>query len=287
MPAPLDATVLICTYNRAALLGETLDSLAREPRLARSAGTSSSSTTTRPTTRGDVVMSRVAGLSGSARYLFEPRQGKSNALNTGLGATIAPIDRCSPTMMCGSTEGLGGRVVPRAARRTHRSTTPAARSLPIWEAPCPPWLDRTISRSAGARWRFSTTARSCSSSRSGGACRSAAIWRCGGALIDRIGGFDPAARTDRAIRCWARNRRSSFAGHARSARAASTCRRWTLPITCPPSRLTKIVFPALVVLEGRVEVAARAACIRSPSSASICAACRDRACRASCRIGAA
>jgi glucosyl-dolichyl phosphate glucuronosyltransferase len=86
----LDVTVLICTYNRAGHLAATLDSLAamEAPGLRWDVlvvdNNSSDDTAA-------VVESRVAGYAVALRYLFEPRQGKSNALNTGLAATDARI----------------------------------------------------------------------------------------------------------------------------------------------------------------------------------------------------
>lgn len=91
----MDATILICTYNRAPLLGVTLDSLAG----LRAAGLrwevivvdNNSNDDTRA-----VVERRQPGYPVPLRYVFEPRQGKSMALNTGLsqaaGAVIAFTD---------------------------------------------------------------------------------------------------------------------------------------------------------------------------------------------------
>jgi glycosyltransferase involved in cell wall biosynthesis len=135
----LDATVLICTYNRAELLGQTLDSLAR----CRTNGVrwdvlvvdNNSTDDTR-----QIVMSRIDRFPVSLRYMFEPRQGKSNALNTGLAATDAAIiaftdddvrvdedwveASCRPLLNDLAIDYTGGPV------------------LPIWESPCPPWLDQ-------------------------------------------------------------------------------------------------------------------------------------------------
>src|SRR6185503_12073323 len=90
VPSSLDATVLICTYNRATLLGETLDTLARcrtrELAWDVLVVDNNSSDETR-----QVVTSRIASYPVVLRYLFEPRQGKSNALNTGLAATDAAV----------------------------------------------------------------------------------------------------------------------------------------------------------------------------------------------------
>jgi glycosyltransferase involved in cell wall biosynthesis len=134
-----DATVLICTYNRALFLGETLDTLARSRvslvRWNVIVVDNNSSDATR-----DVVMSRVADFPVPLVYLFEPRQGKSHALNTGLDATRAAIviftdddvrvdegwvdASCRAMIEDPSIDYTGGPV------------------RPIWETPCPPWLDR-------------------------------------------------------------------------------------------------------------------------------------------------
>src|SRR5687767_10831562 len=79
--------VVIATYNRAALLAQTLDALA----LSRVDGgwdwellvvDNNSSDGTRT-----VVESRRASYPVPLRYLFEPRQGRSHALNAGITAT--------------------------------------------------------------------------------------------------------------------------------------------------------------------------------------------------------
>jgi len=184
------ATVLICTYNRADLLAETLDSLA----LTRTDGVrwnvivvdNNSSDRTR-----EVVTSRITNYPVSLRYVFEPRQGKSNALNTGLAETDAAIvvftdddvrvsegwleAACRPMLPTSGDSGIdytGGPV------------------LPIWEQPCPSWLDEKRSDLWGTlaildygRHPFIFEDR----------CRvplgaNMAVRR---ALIHRIGGFDP------------------------------------------------------------------------------------------------
>src|SRR5262249_30286889 len=88
-----------------------------------------------------VVASRVEGFPVPLIYLFEPRQGKSNALNTGLAATQAQIvvftdddvrvaagwleASCRPLVDDLPIDYTGGPV------------------LPIWDRPRPPWLDST------------------------------------------------------------------------------------------------------------------------------------------------
>jgi glycosyltransferase involved in cell wall biosynthesis len=137
--ATLDASVLICTFNRAALLGEALDSLAAIGR--RSARTwevlivdNNSTDATRET-----VESRQAAFPVPLRYLFEREQGKSRALNAGIaacqGRTIVfgdddqRFDRnwideaCAPLDADPSMAYTGGPVQP------------------LWDAPPPEWLD--------------------------------------------------------------------------------------------------------------------------------------------------
>ena len=77
--ATLDASVLICTFNRAALLGEALDSLAEIASSRRwevLIVDNNSSDETRST-----VERRQATFPAPLRYVFEPEQGKSRALN--------------------------------------------------------------------------------------------------------------------------------------------------------------------------------------------------------------
>lgn len=85
----MSATVLICTYNRDALLADTLDSL-RGLRTLRSWDVLV--VDNRSTDRtAEVVATRAPGYPVALRYAYEPRQGKSNALNTGLALTDSDV----------------------------------------------------------------------------------------------------------------------------------------------------------------------------------------------------
>jgi glycosyltransferase involved in cell wall biosynthesis len=182
------ATVLICTYNRADLLGETLDSLA----LSRTDGLSWNvivvdNNSTDNTYKA--VASRIANFPVELRYLFEGHQGKSNALNTGLSETDAAIvvftdddvrvgeawleGACRPMLEDPSIDYTGGPV------------------FPLWESPCPSWLDQTRSDLWGTlaildygpdRFIFEERRRVLLGA-------NMAVRRT---LIERIGGFDPA-----------------------------------------------------------------------------------------------
>lgn len=138
----LDATVLIATYHRAALLDETLTWLARM-------GVAPSRTwevivvdnNSPDTTRG-VVARHQAEFPVPLTYLFEARQGRSSALNTGIAAARGEVlvftdddvrvqdgwldAACN--LLVGTTGDVGYCGGP---------------VRPIWGAPPPPWLDLT------------------------------------------------------------------------------------------------------------------------------------------------
>ena len=79
------ATVLICTYNRADLLGETLDSLARS-RTSLSWNVIVVDNNSTDQTRSTVEKYR-DDEDSRVRYVFEQRQGRSSALNAGIEST--------------------------------------------------------------------------------------------------------------------------------------------------------------------------------------------------------
>lgn len=185
---PYDATVLICTYNRAVFLGETLDTLARS-RVSRVRWNvivvdNNSSDDTR-----EVVMSRTGQFPVQLDYLFEPRQGKSHALNTGLGATSAALvlftdddvrvsegwvdASCRAMLDDPSIDYTGGPV------------------RPIWEQPCPAWLDRQRADLWGtlAILDYGPEPFVFEQRRRVPLGANMAVRRT---LIDRVGGFDPA-----------------------------------------------------------------------------------------------
>jgi glycosyltransferase involved in cell wall biosynthesis len=187
VPGPYEATVLICTYNRAVLLGETLESLARS-RVSQVSWNvivvdNNSSDDTR-----QVVTRHAAAYPVPLIYLFEPRQGKSHALNTGLTATDSPLvlftdddvqvadgwvdASCRALLSDSSIDYSGGPVYP------------------IWDAPCPDWIDRqradlwgtlAILDYGSERFVFEERRRVPLGA-------NMAVRR---SLIDRIGGFDP------------------------------------------------------------------------------------------------
>ena len=135
----LDATVLICTYNRAEYLAATLDSLAatRVP-----PGVSwdvlvvdnNSNDTTR-----EIVTRRIGSYPVRLRYLFEGRQGKSHALNTGMAVTDARIIVFTDDDVRVPENWLAAAVRPLLEDDTIDYTGGPVR--PIWGAERPSWLD--------------------------------------------------------------------------------------------------------------------------------------------------
>jgi glycosyltransferase involved in cell wall biosynthesis len=128
-------SVIIATYNRARDLRETLASLAKlSPRgdwEVIVVDNNSDDATRR------VVEQAAEGFPVELRYLFESRQGRSPALNTGIraarGSIIATTDddvRVPPDWLDSAAAGLersGGEYV-------------GGRVLPIWGGPRPHWL---------------------------------------------------------------------------------------------------------------------------------------------------
>ena len=133
-----DATVLICTYNRADYLGETLDSLAGCAASGFSWDVLVVDNNSSDDTRA-VVESRVARFPVRLRYLFEARQGKSNALNTGMTAANSIVIVFTDDDVKVADGWLNAAVRPLLERSDLDYTGGPVR--PIWTAPRPRWLD--------------------------------------------------------------------------------------------------------------------------------------------------
>jgi glycosyltransferase involved in cell wall biosynthesis len=135
----VDATVLICTFNRAADLARTLDSLARiKSRFVWDVlivDNNSSDNTS------DVVQSRARTFPVPVHYLFEPRQGKSNALNTGMQRARARLIVFTDDDVEVPEGWLDAGVGPLLERADIEYTGGPVR--PAWGAPRPSWLDET------------------------------------------------------------------------------------------------------------------------------------------------
>jgi glycosyltransferase involved in cell wall biosynthesis len=139
MNGPARVAVLIATYNRATLLGETLDVLARsdtDPRLPWEVIVIDNNST--DDTRF-VVTSRQAAYPVRLTYLFEKRQGRSAALNAGIAATSAPLLLFTDDDVRVEPEWLvaGARALNEGADYVGGPV------VPIWEVSPPRWLDLT------------------------------------------------------------------------------------------------------------------------------------------------
>jgi glucosyl-dolichyl phosphate glucuronosyltransferase len=133
----MDATILICTYNRADLLGPTLDSIARlQASGLRWDVLVIDNNSTDDTRR--VVEARQASYPVPLRYLFEARQGKSIALNTGLSYAEGEIIVFTDDDVEVPAGWLEAAVRPLQTRPGIAYT--GGPVDPIWETPPPPWL---------------------------------------------------------------------------------------------------------------------------------------------------
>lgn len=137
-----EATVLIPTYNRARLLDETLASLrGLRVRAGRTWNAIVVDNNSSDDTRA-VVERHARDFPVPLRYLFEARQGRSSALNTGLaaadGAIVAMTDddvRVDEGWLDAACDALD-----TADPSIVYAGGPVS---PIWEADPPPWLDLT------------------------------------------------------------------------------------------------------------------------------------------------
>jgi glycosyltransferase involved in cell wall biosynthesis len=140
-PAQLPASVLICTYNRSVLLRETLESLRAicTRRVWEIVVIDNNST---DDTRR--VVTDFAGSSGvPVRYVFEPLQGKSNALNTGMSHTQGDI-----IVFTDDDVRVGAGWLDEACGALDEDPAldyTGGPVRPLWGAPPPAWLDQTRS----------------------------------------------------------------------------------------------------------------------------------------------
>jgi glycosyltransferase involved in cell wall biosynthesis len=134
----IDITVIVCTFNRSGLLQTALESIAASEIPAGIAweilvADNNSSDDTR-----GVVEDLIRGYPGRFRYVFELRQGKSNALNSAIAAakgdvlafadddiTVHPqwLYALTAPLLTGPWMGSGGRVLAQ------------------WQSAAPAWLD--------------------------------------------------------------------------------------------------------------------------------------------------
>jgi glycosyltransferase involved in cell wall biosynthesis len=134
----VDLTVLVCTYNRCADLRELLESvIAQETRGAFTYEVLVVDNNSNDDTRG-VVESFIAAGQGNFRYLFEGRQGRSYALNTGLGEARGAIYVLADDDIILPTDYLSN--VFDAFQAHPEVTFVGGKVLPRWKGEVPPWL---------------------------------------------------------------------------------------------------------------------------------------------------
>ncbi|HEX6974122.1 MAG TPA: glycosyltransferase [Vicinamibacterales bacterium] len=141
-----DATILIATFNRAAFLRETLDSLS-----ALQSGASFSwdvvVVDNNSTDATSVVVDDARRqFPVPLRYIFEPRQGKSIALNTGIADIDSRVIVFTDDDVRVPAEWLEASVAPLLADGSYDYTGGPARAW--WGGEPPAWLEKTGNQTA-------------------------------------------------------------------------------------------------------------------------------------------
>lgn len=133
----MDATILICTFNRATWLGSTLDSIATTNYAEGLWDVLVVDNNSTDETRA-IVESRQAGFPAALTYAFEGRQGKSWALNTGIQRARGDIIVFTDDDVRVPRGWLNAAVGPLLQRPDIAYTGGPVR--PIWEKAAPEWL---------------------------------------------------------------------------------------------------------------------------------------------------
>jgi glucosyl-dolichyl phosphate glucuronosyltransferase len=133
----MDITVIICTHNRCQNLARTLESVAAS-KLGESISwevlvvDNNSSDQTR-----EVVEGYCRQYPGRFRYVFEPRQGKSHALNAGVQASVGKILAFTDDDVTVAADWLQNLT---AALYSRQWAGAGGRILPLWCCSPPSWL---------------------------------------------------------------------------------------------------------------------------------------------------
>ncbi|MDQ3148303.1 MAG: glycosyltransferase family 2 protein [Chloroflexota bacterium] len=133
-----DVCVLISTYNRQALLAQTLDSLASTrvaPGLSWEVIVVDNNCTDQ--TR-NVIESRIGRFPAPLRRIFEGRPGKSHAINTGIRSSACAIFAFTDDDVLIPPDWLEVGVRPLLTRPEIAYTGGPVR--PLWESPPPEWI---------------------------------------------------------------------------------------------------------------------------------------------------
>lgn len=134
----VDLTVLICTYNRARDLDELLETIDAQTHTDDSTFEVIVVDNNSTDDTGAVVGNWIARASLPLRYIREPRQGKSFALNHGLAEAAGEIVAIIDDDQLLPSDYL--RELVAAFRARPDSAFIGGKVLPIWEAPPPQWL---------------------------------------------------------------------------------------------------------------------------------------------------
>ena len=131
----MPVSVVVCTYNRAALLGACLDSLLAQERPADEIWVVDNNSTD---ATAQVVAER-ARRWPQLRYLLEPRQGVTHARNAGLQAASSEICAFIDDDEEAPPDWLA-RLLARFDELGEEAVAVAGEVTPIWGAPRPRWL---------------------------------------------------------------------------------------------------------------------------------------------------
>jgi glycosyltransferase involved in cell wall biosynthesis len=139
----MDATVVIATYNRAALLDETLHSI-RGLRLA-AGRTWEVVVVDNNSTDGtrSLVERHARDFPVPLRYLLEPRQGRSSALNTGIAAAAGTVIATTDDDVRVDEGWLDAACDALLAPADSAIAYAGGPVSPLWETDPPAWLDLT------------------------------------------------------------------------------------------------------------------------------------------------
>jgi glucosyl-dolichyl phosphate glucuronosyltransferase len=135
------ATILIATYNRAALLDRTLDSIRRlrMPRDRRWEVVVVDNNSTDRTQ--EVVVRHARDFPVSLRYLRETRQGRSSALNAGIGAARGAVIAMTDDDVIVDERWLDAACETLLEPARGEIAYAGGPVAPLWETPPPAWLD--------------------------------------------------------------------------------------------------------------------------------------------------
>lgn len=186
---PPRISVVIPTYNRAALLGETLDRLSTlRPRFTDAWEVVVVDNNSSDATAG-VVRRRQSAFPVTLRYLFEAAQGRSNALNAGINATTSEVIAFVDDDVVTAERWLDEAIAPLLDPKSGIDYT-GGPVHPIWEAPRPAWLpaDRADVWGTIAILDYGSQAFVFEERRRVPLGANMAVRR---ALVERIGGFSP------------------------------------------------------------------------------------------------